>query len=42
MIDSGGRVEPFKDSNGNFLGPLRVWLQFENVPGLAMTRSIGL
>ena len=30
-----------RDANGNFLGPLRVWVQHEDVPGLAMTRSIG-
>jgi serine/threonine protein phosphatase PrpC len=37
----GGRVEPHKDHNGQPLGPHRVWLKNENVPGLAMSRSIG-
>lgn len=44
----GGRVESFKDPEGkhgvfvgNSIGPLRVWLKDENVPGLAMTRSFG-
>lgn len=23
------------------MGPLRVWLRYENKPGLAMTRSVG-
>ena len=36
-----GRVEPFKDEMGEPLGPLRVWVQHDNVPGLAMTRSFG-
>lgn len=26
---------------GEPIGPLRVWLKNENVPGLAMTRSFG-
>lgn len=26
---------------GNSLGPLRVWLKNEDIPGLAMTRSYG-
>lgn len=38
---SGGRVDPFREQNGSPLGPYRVWLRTENVPGLAMSRSIG-
>ena len=41
IINSGGRVESFKDENGNFIGPERVWLKDEDVPGLAMSRSFG-
>jgi hypothetical protein len=26
---------------GEFFGPLRVWLKEKQIPGLAMTRSIG-
>lgn len=37
----GGRVDTFRDAQGNALGPLRVWLKNENIPGLAMSRSIG-
>lgn len=37
----GGRVEPAKDSFGRFVGPFRVWLKYEPLPGLAMSRSIG-
>lgn len=41
IIESGGRVESYCTDYGEFLGPLRVWLKDENIPGLAMTRSIG-
>lgn len=37
----GGRVEPFVEENGEFVGPDRVWLKDEQLPGLAMSRSIG-
>lgn len=39
--NNGGRVEPFKEENGDFVGPDRVWLKNEQLPGLAMSRSIG-
>lgn len=38
---SGGRVAPFKDIYGQYMGPDRVWLKNEDYPGLAMSRSIG-
>ena len=38
---NGGRIDSFRDQNNNPLGPLRVWLKNEDVPGLAMTRSFG-
>jgi len=41
ILKAGGRVEPFKNPTGEFLGPDRVWLKTENVPGLAMSRSFG-
>lgn len=41
ILKSGGRVEAFKDYNGDPVGPARVWLKHENIPGLAMSRSIG-
>ena len=34
-------MEAFKDQLGNFIGPMRVWTKHENVPGLAMSRSMG-
>ena len=41
IIKNGGRVEAYKDENGNPFGPARVWLKEQNFPGLAMSRSIG-
>lgn len=41
IIGKGGRVEAFKDHNGDPMGPMRVWVQHEDVPGLAMSRSLG-
>ncbi len=37
----GGRVDSFRDQDQNPIGPLRVWLKNEDIPGLAMTRSFG-
>jgi serine/threonine protein phosphatase PrpC len=36
-----GRVEPILGPQGQFLGPDRVWMQNEDTPGLAMSRSLG-
>ena len=41
MNQCGGRVDSFRDHNNNAIGPLRVWLKNEDIPGLAMTRSFG-
>lgn len=41
IIQQGGRVAPLVDEQGNPCGPLRVWLRTEDVPGLAMSRSLG-
>ena len=41
MIKCGGRIDSFRDQGGNAVGPLRVWLKNEDVPGLAMTRAFG-
>ena len=41
ILKSGGRIEAYKDENGEYYGPKRVWLKKENVPGLAMSRSFG-
>jgi serine/threonine protein phosphatase PrpC len=34
-------LDYFLDDNGECIGPERVWLKDEDVPGLAMTRSFG-
>ena len=37
----GGRIDSFRDPDKNPIGPLRVWLKNDDIPGLAMTRSFG-
>ena len=41
ILENGGRVESFKDDDGEFVGPERVWLKEDDIPGLAMSRSFG-
>lgn len=41
IIANGGRVEPLPGPPGEDCGPPRVWLAEVDVPGLAMSRSIG-
>ncbi|EGR34564.1 protein phosphatase 2C, putative [Ichthyophthirius multifiliis] len=41
VIKAGGRVQSQSDFNGQPIGPLRVWQQNIDIPGLAMTRSMG-
>jgi serine/threonine protein phosphatase PrpC len=41
IIKSGGRVSRLTDEQGNRIGPYRIWRQNGNLPGLAMSRSIG-
>lgn len=41
ILNCGGRVEAYQDEEGNPMGPSRVWLLNEDIPGLAMSRSIG-
>lgn len=41
IMQSDGRVDPFREDNGDPVGPARVWLKTQQVPGLAMSRSIG-
>eukprot|EP01083_Nonionella_stella_P098310 276440_1 len=36
-----GRVEPCKGPMGEYIGPHRVWLKHQEMPGLAMSRSFG-
>ncbi len=41
IISHNGRVEACKGPGGVDIGPARVWLRGQDVPGLAMTRSFG-
>ena len=42
ILLKGGRIRPFYDEElKKYLGPERVWLNNSDIPGLAMTRSIG-
>ena len=42
IYKKGGRIKPFIDEEtGEEVGPQRVWVKDDEVPGLAMTRSFG-
>jgi serine/threonine protein phosphatase PrpC len=41
IIKRRGRIEPFRDEDDQFIGPARVWLKEDDIPGLAMSRSFG-
>ena len=42
ILLNGGRIKPYYDeTTKKFLGPDRVWIREEDIPGLAMTRSFG-
>ena len=41
ILKVGGRIRPMKDEDGEFIGPLRVYMKDRDMPGLAMTRSFG-
>lgn len=41
ILASGGRVDTLPGDPDEDLGPMRVWLRDQDVPGLAMSRSIG-
>jgi serine/threonine protein phosphatase PrpC len=41
ILSAGGRVEPLPGPPNEDMGPCRVWLAEIDVPGLAMSRSIG-
>ena len=40
IYENDGRIQPFTE-DGEFVGPQRVLIKDEEVPGLAMTRSFG-
>ena len=41
ILDHQGRIMAYKDEDGSDIGPLRVWIREADLPGLAMTRSLG-
>lgn len=41
IVNCGGRIDTYRDNKGNKVGPERVWLLNEDIPGLAMSRSFG-
>lgn len=43
ILGMGGRIDTFHDTSNNNepIGPYRVWLKHEELPGLAMSRSLG-
>ena len=41
ILASNGRIDTYRDTNGEAIGPFRVWLSDQNIPGLAMSRSLG-
>ncbi len=42
ILQKGGRIQAFKDDQtGEQVGPQRVWLADQDLPGLAMSRSLG-
>lgn len=42
ILNAGGRIKAFKDNDTNEdIGPQRVWLRNQEMPGLAMSRSLG-
>jgi serine/threonine protein phosphatase PrpC len=41
ILEYDGEIERIEDDDGNWTGPLRVWVKGSDGPGLAMTRSFG-
>jgi len=41
ILESNGRVQPFINEYNIECGPSRVWIKEDDIPGLAMSRSIG-
>ena len=39
--EHNGRIQPFTDEDGEFVGSKRVWIQEDEVPGLTMSRAFG-
>ncbi len=41
IISHNGRIESYKNEHGDKAGPLRVWIQHSEFPGLLITRAFG-
>ena len=42
ILENNGRIEKYYDTDFDaFVGPKRIWLKNNDIPGLAMTRSFG-
>jgi serine/threonine protein phosphatase PrpC len=41
ILKVGGRIRPMKDEDGEYIGPMRVYMKDKDMRGLAMTRSFG-
>ena len=41
ILSQNGRVGPMLNHQGQPVGPARVWMQGQDAPGLAMSRSLG-
>ena len=41
ILANNGMIDSYRDQLGNQIGPMRVWLKNEDIPGLAMSRSFG-
>ena len=41
IIKNNGKILPAKNRKGEFIGPYRVWQKNLEIPGLAMSRSLG-
>ena len=41
ILQNQGLIMAEKDEDGGDIGPLKVWIKEANIPGLAMSRSLG-
>lgn len=41
ITNRGGIIDSYHEENGEAVGPSRVWLKDQSIPGLAISRSIG-
>ena len=41
ITKSNGLIHPYLNEDNEYVGPQRVWIKDKNIPGLAMSRSLG-